>query len=174
MALPKRKDRKSFDPVVKFNAKEGKFVRCDRVEGENGWETKEHEVAADEFQAIVDLDNIQVGWIAYTTSGPDMRLVGTDEDIGDRPSDAFKEGFRLRMKLQNGAGDDIRELSSTAIGLWNSIDELHSEFVEGRSKHKGKLPLVGVTEIARVSTKNGVTYRPIFEIAKWVARPSDL
>ena len=174
MALPKRKDRKSFDPVFKFNAKEGKLIRVDRIEGDNGWESKEIEIASGSFTAIMDLDHVQVGWIAYTTTGPDMRLVDIDEDIGDRPSDAFKEGFRLRIKLQNGAGDDIRELSSTAIGLWNSIDELHSEFVETRSKHKGKLPLVGIAEIARVITKNGVTYRPIFTINKWVARPGDL
>jgi hypothetical protein len=174
MALPKRKSSKSFDPIVKFNAISGRIIRCDRVEGETGWETREHEITADNFEAIMDLDNLQIGWIAIMTGGPDMKLFKLGEDIGEPPSDAHKEGFKLRLKLQNGAGDDVREFSSTAIGVWNSIDELHSEFVEERHKHKNKLPVVGIAEIARVSTVNTTTYRPIFEIVSWVARPSDL
>ena len=40
-------------------------------------------------------------------------------------------------------------------------------------KNKGKLPLVGVSEVITVEGKTK-TYRPDFKIIKWVVRPSDL
>jgi hypothetical protein len=101
------------------------------------------------------------------------RAESSDNDIGDKPGDKFKEGFRLRVKLTNGAGDDVRELASTAMGLWKSVDELHSAYEKGVTKNKDKLPLVGITEMIAVEGKT-VTYRPDFKIIKWVARPSDL
>ena len=84
-----------------------------------------------------------------------------------------QEGFRLEVKLTNGAGDDVRELTSTAVGLWKSVDELHSAYEKGVTKNKDKLPLVGVHEVITVEGKT-TTYRPDFKILRWVARPSDL
>jgi hypothetical protein len=174
--LPKRKDAKSFLPIAKFNARDGKFTRVDRVQDEaEGWKTELHEIPADDFEFVADLANLQVGWIHFGGNGqaPDFRMVGLNDDIGDRPSDKYKEGFRLKIKLTNGAGDDVRELASTAFGLWKSMDELHSAYEKGVTKNKGKLPLVGVHEIITVEGKT-TTYRPDFKILKWVARPSDL
>ena len=100
-------------------------------------------------------------------------MVGLGQDIGDRPSDKHKEGFRVKLRLTNGAGDGVYEMASTAIGAWKSMDELHSAFEKGVSKNKGKLPLVGVHEVITVEGKS-TTYRPDFKILKWVARPADL
>ena len=124
---------------------------------------------------IADLANLQIGWISFGGNGqaPDFRMFGLDDDIGDRPSDKHKEGFRLRVKLTNGAGDDVHELASTALGLWKSMDELHCAYEKGVVKNKSKLPLVGVHEVIMVEGKT-TTYRPDFKILKWVARPSDL
>ena len=174
--LPKRKDQKSFLPVVKFDARFGTFTRVDRVQGDDGsWKSDPHEITPDDFEFIADLANIEVGWMSFGGNGaaPDFRMAGLDQDIGDRPSDKHKEGFRLKVKLTNGAGDDVRELASTAIGLWKSIDELHCAYEKGVSKNKGKLPLVGVHEVIRVEGKT-TTFRPDFKIVRWVARPSDL
>jgi hypothetical protein len=174
--LPKRKDAKSFTPIVKFDATRGTFTRVDRVQNEAGnWGSELHEIPADDFEVIADLANLQVGWISFGGNGqaPDFRMVGLDQDIGDRPSDKYKEGFRLKVKLTNGAGDDVREIASTAIGLWKSMDELHCAYEKGVAKNKNKLPLVGVHEVIAVEGKT-TTYRPDFRIIKWVARPSDL
>jgi hypothetical protein len=100
--------------------------------------------------------------------------LGLDDDIGDRPTDKHREGFRLKVKLTNGAGDDVRELASTALGLWKSMDELHCAYEKGVGKNKNKLPLVGVSEVITVESGKTITYRPDFKILKWVARPSDL
>ena len=173
--LPKRKDAKTFLPIVKFDARSGKFTRVDRVQNEAGeWESELHEIPFDDFEVVADLVNLQIGWINFGGNGqaPDFRMVNVDEDIGDRPSDKHKEGFRLKVKLTNGAGNDVREMASTALGLWKSMDELHCAHEKGVSKNKGKLPLVGVHEVIAVDGKT-TTYRPDFKILKWVARPSD-
>jgi hypothetical protein len=174
--LPKRKDVKTFPPVIKFDARRGEFTRIDRVQDEDGgWNPEKHEIPVDDFEVIADLPNLKIGWVHFGGSGeaPDFRMFDVDQDIGEKPGDDFKEGFRLRVKLTNGAGSDVRELTSTAIGLWQSIDELHSAYVKGAGQNKGKLPLVGVEEIITVSGRN-TSYRPAFRILKWVARPSDL
>jgi hypothetical protein len=176
--LPKRKDAKSFLPIVKFDARRGTFTRVDRVQDETGnWESELHEIPADDFEVIADLANLEIGWISFGGNGapPDFRMVpvASADDIGDRPSDKHKEGFRVRIKLTNGAGDDVREMASTAIGLWKSMDELHTAYEKGVAKNKGKLPLVGVHEVITVEGK-AITYRPDFKILRWVARPSDL
>src|SRR5262249_43898165 len=180
--LPKRKDAKAFPPIVKFDARYGTFTRVDRVQDEDGgWKTELHEIPADDFEVIADLANLQIGWVHFGGSGvaPDFRMCGVEDDIGEKPGDNFKEGFRLKVKLTNGAGDDVRELASTAIGLWKriglwkSMDELHTAYAMGVQKNKNKLPLVGVHEIIAVEGKT-TTYRPDFRILKWVTRPSDL
>ena len=173
--LPERKDAKSFLPIVKFDGRRGVFTRVDRVQDEAGnWKTDPHEIPADDFEFVADLANLQIGWIHFGGNGaPDFRMYGIEDDIGDKPGDNFKEGFRLKVKLTNGAGDDVRELASTAIGLWKSVDELHTAYAKGVQKNKNKLPLVGVHEIIAVEGKT-TTYRPDFRILRWVARPSDL
>ena len=41
MALPKRKDKRVFLPIVKFDARSGKFTRVDRVQDDaGGWKTE--------------------------------------------------------------------------------------------------------------------------------------
>ena len=174
--LPKRKDVQTYTPIIKFDARHGTFTRVDRVQDEGGnWKSELHEIPADDFEVIADLANLEIGWISFGGNGqaPDFRMTDVDQDIGDRPSDKHKEGFRLKVKLTNGAGDDVRELASTALGLWKSMDELHIAFEKGASKNKGKLPLVGVHEVIIVEGKS-TTYRPDFKILKWVARPADL
>ena len=179
--LPKRKDTKSFLPIAKISALDSKITLPDRVQDKGGnWETKVRTIPTDDFEAIFDMPNLEIGWINFGGNGqaPDFRMkpassFDPDPDIGDKPGDKFKEGFRLKIKLTNGAGDDVRELSSTAVGLWRSMDELHSAYEAGVIKNKDKLPLVGITEMIAVEGKT-VTYRPDFKIIKWVPRPSDL
>ena len=170
MTIGKRHDSADFTPLVKFDARDGTFTRCDRVETADGWETQNTDIT-DKFEAIFDLEHVEVGWMLFKAGGaPDFRMVPTGQDIGEKPTEDHKEGFRLRLKLQNGAGDSVRELASTARGMWTSIDELHDAYEEDAAKQKGKLPVVAIHRIAQVKTN----YRPIFEITSWVKRPADL
>jgi hypothetical protein len=175
MAIGKRRDVRSFLPVCKFDATNGVMNRSDREQDSNGnWQTKTVDITED-FEAIVDMENLQIGWIAFPSGGaPDFHMVPVGTNVGEPPSDNHKEGFRVRMKLTNGAGDDVREFSSTSKAVWQSLDELHDEWDEERTRHKGKLPIVSIAEVAKVQTKSGTYYRPIFEITEWVKRPDDL
>lgn len=172
--LPKRKDVKSFLDRFKYDARYGTFTRVDRRQENGDWITEKHEIPLDDVEFIADVPNMKIGWMYFSASGaPDFRMFNINEDIGPQPGDGYKEGFKLKVKLTNGAGDDVRELASTALGLWKSIDELHSEYEAGAKKNKGKLPLVGIDEDVVIEGKT-TTHRPTFRIIKWVARPSDL
>ena len=174
MGLGKRKDTANITPLVKYDARNGRLTRCDRVQENGGWATQAVDITND-FEAVMDLPNIETGWVLLASgSAPDLRMFPLGDDIGDRPSDKHKEGFRVRLLLRNGAGDDVRELMSTARALWNAVDELHDEYLDGATKHKGKLPVVGIAEYKEVSTAAGTNYAPCFEITGWVPRPPEL
>jgi hypothetical protein len=174
MGLGNRKSTASFTPLVKFDARFGRFNRCDRTQDAGGnWVASNTDIT-ESFEAVFDLPNIEVGWISFAAGGaPDFQMKPLGEDIGECPSDKHKEGFRLRLLLTGDAGDDVRELSSTSIALWNAVDELHDAYADDAVKHRGKLPVVGVAEIKQVITTNA-NHAPVFEILRWVPRPSDL
>ena len=74
----------------------------DRVQDKGGnWETKVRTIPIDDFEAIFDMPNLEIGWINFGGNGqaPDFRMkpassFDPDPDIGDKPGDKFKEGFR--------------------------------------------------------------------------------
>ena len=81
------------------------------------------------------MPKLEIGWMDFGGNGqaPDFRMFDLDTDIGDRPGEKFKEGFRFRVKLTNGAGDDVRELASTAIGS-GKVWRVHNLYVKGVRK----------------------------------------
>jgi hypothetical protein len=159
---------------LKFDARDGRFARVDRVEDSGQWRSENTEIDIKDMEFVADLERLEVGWVCFPTGqAPEFHMVPIGKDIGDPPGDKFKEGFRLKVKLQNGAGNDVREFASTAAGLWDSVDELHDEYLAGKDKHRNKLPVVGVHEMIRRDGRQ-TTYRPSFEILKWVPRPADL
>jgi hypothetical protein len=84
MALPKRKDTKSFLPIIKFDARRGTFTRVDRMQDDVGeWKTETHEIPEDDFEAIADLANLQIGWVSFDSKTPDFRMFDLDQDIGE-------------------------------------------------------------------------------------------
>jgi len=175
MALGKRRDAPIITPLIKIDARNGKVSRRDREQDNDGnWTSKNVDIAAEDFAAIFDLENVQIGWMAFANGRPNFHLVKVGADIGDPPSDGHKEGFKVRLKLSNGAGNDVRELASTSKILWQSLSDLHDEYLDGCVKHRGKLPVVGIAEMARVQTPSGTYFRPIFEITGWTKRPDDL
>jgi hypothetical protein len=174
MALPKRQDAKEYRQFVKWNASEGAAIRVDRVQDDVGdWSNKSVDITK-VFEAIFDWESIEIGWINYQAGGPpDFRMVPLGDEIDERPGDNFKEGFRLLMKLVNGAGDDIREFSSNSKLVWQSLSEAHDHYLEARDKHKGQAPVIGIAEVIRVRTGSSTNYRPDFVFKRWVKRPAE-
>ena len=175
MGIGKRRDTPNIPLRCNWDARSGKMNRHDREQDDVGeWTTNPVDITKT-FEAIVDMENTEIGWIAFPPGGqPDFRMVPVGTDVGEPPSDNHKEGFRLQMKLVNGAGDDVREFASTSKVVWQSLDELHDAYLEGCAKQKGKLPIVGIAEVAQVRIGSGTFYRPIFEITGWAKRPNDL
>jgi len=162
-------------PLVKFDARAGVAYRCDRARAPDGeWYTNQTNIT-DNFSAVFDMENAEIGWAAFSSGGPpNFVMFPVGSDIGNPPSDKHKQGFRLRLKLAKGSGGGVREFASTAASTWQAIDKLHTEFEKERGKHPGKLPLVKLTEVKPNKTPMGTTYLPIFKITSWVVRPAEL
>jgi hypothetical protein len=168
MSIGKRRNIGS-NPLLKFDARSGSFFRVDR--NSNG-EVEQTTIV--DLKAVFDLENLQVGWIAFNAgSPPNFKMVRAGQDIGNAPSDKHRQGLRVRVRLAGDKGV-AREFSSTAATLWNAIDRLHDEFERDRGKHSGKLPYVRLAKLEQVRTLLGVVFSPMFEIISWVVRPSEL
>lgn len=176
MALGLNYETSSGDiiPLIKFDAKAGRMFRVDR---ENGTNTP-HDVT-NGFKAVVDFENVEVGFINFATGGaPDFVLVPLGDPMPQKPSDGHKQGARVMLKLSKEAGGDIRELASCAKTFLRGLDELHGHYEAQKAANAGKLPIVALKSTIPVTTGEGArrstNYQPVFEIVGWAARPADL
>jgi hypothetical protein len=173
MSLGKRKTSSAgYDPIVKIDCRDGTITRCDRVQVDGEWQTTPVEIEPQEFEAVFDMPNLKIGWLCF--SPPDFKFVNVGEDVGEQPTDKHKEGFKLRVLLRNDSGEGVHELASTAAAMWQSMDELHDSWEDTKGKHKNQLPVVGISEMVKVQTRSGTSYRPSFTIKSWVPVPPAL
>lgn len=168
-----------YKPIVKFDARAGRFFRVDRSQDSAGnWQTDNVEIT-NGFQAVMDLDAIEVGW-ALLASGvaPSWSMVPLGQALPPKPSDQHKQCFRLMLKLGKTVGGDAREFASQAKVVIGAMDELHTLFVAGKAANPGKLPVVALTgTLPVVSTGKGqssTNYKPVFAIVAWIDRPPEL
>jgi len=168
-----------YKPVLKYDARAGRLFRVDRSQDSAGnWNTDNVEVT-NGFQAVFDLDNIEVGWILFAAGvAPSWDMVALGQPLPPRPSDQHKQGFRLNLKLGKASGGDVREFASTAKAVIGAVDGLHEAFLKGKSANPGKLPVVAMTGATPVTTEGkgqkSTNYTPVFEIKSWVDRPAEL
>lgn len=161
-------------PIIKYDARAGRMFRIDRVNGVN-----EPEDITKTFKAVVDLENVEVGFMDFPTgSAPIFVLVPLGDPMPSHPGGNAKQGVRIMLKLSKDCGGDVRELATSAKAAMRGLDELHTAFVEGQKKHAGKLPVVAMKDTIAISSegqgKKTTNYQPVFEIVSWVARPADL
>ena len=174
MALGKRKDTGNFLPIIKFDARVGHFYLQDRVHTTDGWQNQQRDVTS-EFRAAFDLENLQRGWLLFPKgAAPQTVLVPAGEDPGDPPTDDHKEGFRCLLLMAKKLGGDIRELMSTARGLWDAIDRLHDQYLVVADKHPGEVPVVTLDGVREEKRGAGTTFVPTFTIVGWAPRPPEL
>ena len=162
-----------FLPILKFDARAGRFFRRDR----EGMENKEVDITKT-FKAVVDLENIEVGYINFATGGaPDFVLVPLGDPMPQKPSDGHKQGFRIVCKLGSECGGDLREFSSCAKVVIRGIDALHEAYLAGEKQNPGKLPVIVLKDTVPITTEGkqkSTNYQPVFEIVSWVPRPKDM
>lgn len=166
-------------PFVKYDARAGRFFRNDRSES-NGQYSNEAVDITSTFKAVVDMENVEVGYMKFGTgAAPEFVLVRLGDPMPHRPADAaFKQGARLMMKLHASCGGDIREISGNAASFLKGIDELHDAYTQGKAANPGKLPIVTLKATLPITSgqgaKKSTNYQPVFEITGWAARPADL
>lgn len=167
-------------PYVKYDAKAGRLFRVDRVQNPDGtYSSETHEITS-VAQMVMDLANIRVGWINYTTQGPIRKLVVLGkEPIPPRPDDknsdgkpAFKQGFEVDLMLnKDSGGGPVRVLGSGAACVIEAMDALHDAFTGATESKAGKLPVVAISGVQPVKSGQSTNYKPTFSIIAWIDRP---
>jgi hypothetical protein len=174
MALGKRKSGGNFLPALKYDARVGTLYLQDRVFEGGRWESEQRDVT-DKFRATFDLETAQRGWINFPKgAAPQTVLVPLGQDPGDPPTSEYKEGLRVLVKMDASLGGDVRELMSTAVALWNALDDLHDAYLAGSADHPDALPVVDLDTVVETRTMNGTSFTPVFKIVGWTPRPPDL
>jgi hypothetical protein len=172
MAIGKRRGGGASAPLLKYDARVGRFYTQDRVYERGEWQNVQNDVT-DNLRVLFDLDNLKIGWIHFPKgAAPNCSLVPAGEEIGEAPTEDHREGLRV-MALLSGESQ-AREVLSTALGLWNAIDRLHDDYVDGAAEHPGQLPLVTAAKFNTVKNKaGGVSVEPMFSILGWIERPAE-
>jgi hypothetical protein len=161
-----------FLPVLKFNLSEGVISKALREKDDDGeWVTKWLPLDVGDFEAVLDVDHILIGWLKYKPL--DFRLVPAGEDHGARPAEGYQEGFVARLWLR-GEHSGPCEVTSTSLNMWVAFDLLGDEVAVARAKHKGMVPVIGIAEMTRCENNDGEPYyKPAFEIVGWAQLPEE-
>lgn len=167
-------------PFVKFDARAGRFFRRDRTQDSSGNYTSNDVDITNNFKAVVDMENIEVGYIKFNSaSAPEFQLVKLGDPMPHKPgAEGFKQGARIMMKLHASCGGDVREASSNAAAFLKGVDELHTAYEAQKAANPGKLPIVTLQTTIPITSGSGqkksTNYQPVFEIVGWAPRPVDL
>jgi hypothetical protein len=168
-------------PIIKYDARSGRMFRIERVQGSDGSFVSEPVDITQIFRAVMDFDNIEVGWIDFPVgSAPSFYLVPMGQQLPARPSEKHKNGVRILLKLAPSCGGDrqVREVASSAKAFLGGIEQVYSEYLREKAKYSGQLPVIVLASTTPVVTGTGATkstnYRPTFQISGWAKRPVDL
>ena len=172
-----------FLPIVKYDSRSGMMFRMDRNQDASGNYSTDQVEITDRFKAMVDLENIETGWIDFAAgSAPSftmitMRELGEGVPFPDRPSPNHKNGVRFLIKLAKDCADGqpaIREMAGTSKSLLSGVEALYVAYLKDRDANKGKLPAVILEKRTPVKTgtgtKSSTNYHPTFKIVGWAPR----
>jgi hypothetical protein len=172
-----------IQPYINYDAKAGRMFRVDRSQGGDGtWQTDKVEIT-NTVQMVMDLANIRVGWINYTSQGPVRKLVVLGhEPIPPRPDDknaegkpAFKQGFEINLLLDKASGGGAPRVFGSAAGcVIEAMDALHDAYSSAPESKAGKLPIVKIAGVQPVKAGQSTNYKPTFAIVNWIDRPAAL
>src|SRR5215203_5554858 len=94
-----------FTPILKYDSRAGRLFRRDRIDVGGTWTNDEVDITST-FRAVVDLENVEVGWISFSSGVPDFKLVPNGQPIPPRPDGvtdkgrpAYQNGIRIMLKL---------------------------------------------------------------------------
>jgi len=176
-----------FTAICKYDARAGRIFRVDRTNTGNGYVSENVDITAN-FKAVVDLENVQSGWLFFPPGGaPSFALVplaaleARTIEKPAQPSANHKQGVRFRMKLSKacaGDADQIREMAGTSNAFLNGMQTLYRQFKAEKAKYPGQLPVISLASAMPVASGSGArtstNYQPTWRIDGWAPRPADL
>src|SRR6202000_1179980 len=140
-----------IEPFAKYDAKAGRWFKIDRVQGANGWETNPVYIT-NNATFVIDLANIQVGWINFGNNGPEMAMAKVGQPQPERPSVKHKQGFKTHLFSERNLGGK-RVWSHNAKCVLSSIDALYEQYLAAPESKQGLLPVISMTNAVPVTTK---------------------
>ena len=147
--------------IVKFDVRFGRMFRVDRTDSGSGQFVSEPVDITDSFEAVFDLENVEVGWLLLGPNRvPDMKLVPMGKMRPEQPSAKHKSGFRVVVKLSrecSGNNEPVRELLGSARELLSGMERLLLDYNAEKDKHPGLLPLVALNPSMQRPPKTGST-----------------
>lgn len=170
-----------FADIVKYDANAGRLFRIDYDM------TTREKVAVDITtpppRFAVDFGTIEVGYAHFAASGPEYRLVPEGQPLPPQPMDLddknrlkFRSAFRVKLygKILNG----LREWSSAANCVLESVEDLYGRFGAAAEAHAGQIPVVELARTVPVVMGRGAhqrtIYQPLFSIIGWTDRLPDM
>src|SRR5678810_1199724 len=105
-------------PIIKYDARAGRLFRVDRTQNAGGqFDSETVEITA-AFQAVFDLENIELGWLSFPQNqAPDIVVAPYGQALPPRPSTNHRTGFRIHILLGKACGGDVRAVSYTHLTL---------------------------------------------------------
>lgn len=180
-------------PVLKYDARAGRFFLMDRVENAGVWETVQTELPIATATFVIDFGSVEVGWFLFPKGAAPMMVtvpfgqplppqpaaVGTttDERTGKERPNNFKMGFRVKAAGKALAGTvngTVRELAANAGVTIEGLNDLHTAFEAAPEAAAGKVPVVKVAQVIPTKSGQSTNYKPVFEIVTWADRPVDM
>jgi hypothetical protein len=167
-------------PIIKWDTKAGDMIRQDRRQESDGVWVKDEAEIAFPVQFIMDMENIEIGYLSFASGAPDFRVakIGAARpecppDIGPDGKPAFKDCFRVRLYNKDFG---LREFSHTAKTVMRPMDVLHDQYESEKANNPNKVPVVEVSgsEVVKIATPQGeLRFKPpVMRITQWVDRPA--
>lgn len=170
-----------FLPIVKYDARAGKFFKMEkRVDG--GSDAIELPPGT---KFALDIGTLEAGFVAFTAQGPVRHMVPYSDGVAlpaqpqDKDADGkllFRPGFWV--KIAGNALDGAREWCSNAAVLLNALDDLYQQIVHAPEAAAGQIPIICIASTVAVKsgtgTRSSTNYAPVFRIEGYANRPDIL
>ena len=171
----------NFLDIVKYDSRAGRMFRVDRDMNNDKTQT---DITSADMQFAVDFGTLEVGFVAFTASGPVRAMVPYDgRPLPSQPQDKDAEGKIMsrpgfRLLIAGKAVGGIREWCSNASILVNEIEVLWDMYRVAPEAAQGRIPLVSIISTVPVTSGRGAqkstNYKPVFVIRGWVDRLEDM
>lgn len=165
-----------FLPIVKFDSRAGRMFRIDREDTGQGFANDPVDIT-NEFKAIFDFENVEVGWIDFVAgSPPDFKLVKMGQPLPAKPGERHKNGIRFMLKLAKDCGGSkpIREIAGTAKVFLAGVEAAYKAYEAERANNPGKLPVFSLERTLPIKSGSGertsTNYQPVFRLVSWAPR----